>query len=148
MSNFDPDVFLSSTIDAKLDTRLIPVPADEYTAMLEDIRPRLTQGKDGTEYLVFDIVWSIDDVQLKTKLGRDKVTCRQSIFLDRTPDGSIDVGKGRNVQLGRLREAVGQNHAGAWAPSMLKGSAARIKVVHEADKNGEIYDKVVAVTKL
>lgn len=148
-ANFDPDLFLSSQIDATLDTRMFPVPVGEYLAVIEDIKPRIQNSKDGTQqWLIFDIVWNIDDQKVRADLGREKVTSRQSLFIDRTPDGSIDIGKGRNVQLGKLREALGQNKPGAWAPSMLKGQVARVRVVQEPDKNtGDLYDKVVGVAK-
>lgn len=146
---FDPDVFLSTQVTGALDTRLLPCPEGEYPALIEDIKSRLQQ-KDGKEYLIMDVVWLVDDDRVKQATGRDKVQVRQSIFIDRTPQGAMDVSKGKNVQLGRLREAVGQNTPGQpWAPSMLRGAVARVKVTHRPDpETGDIYDKVSAVTSL
>ena len=147
--SFDPDVFLSTQVNAQLDTRLVPCPEGSYLAMIESFKPRITTNKEtGQEYLIMDIQWLIDDQKAKEGAGRDKVMVRQSIFIDRTPQGTLDISKGKNVQLGRLREAVGQNIAGQpWAPSMLTGQVARVKVTHQIDKDtGDRYDRVVAVT--
>ena len=149
MSNFDPDLFLSTSLDSKLDTVRPAIPPREYTAVIDDVIPRMTRSDDGTEYLIFDVLWAIDDQALKDATGRSKITSRQSLFLDMTPSGSIDAGKGKNTQLGRLREAVGQNTPGPWAPSMLKGAVARVKVINDTNKKtGDIFDKVVSVAKL
>ena len=55
-------------------------------------------------------------------------------------------GSNKNVKLGRLREALGQNKNGqAWSFGMLKG-AGPIKVSIEPDKkNPEDYSRVVKV---
>ncbi|MGH2638967.1 MAG: hypothetical protein ACRDF4_06765, partial [Rhabdochlamydiaceae bacterium] len=46
-------------------------------------------------------------------------------FLELTSSGAIDFGKGKNVGLGRLREALGQNKIGKpWSFNMIRGSLA------------------------
>lgn len=152
-SAFDPDLFLSTSVSGALDTRYMPVPQGEYAAIIEEVKARIQPGQGdnaGKEFLIFDVLWLIDDQKVRDATGRDKVTVRQSLFIDRTPDGSIDISKGKNIQLGKLREALGQNTPGAWAPSMLKGQVARVKIGHKPDtKNpGDVFDNVTAVTKL
>lgn len=150
-SNFDPDVFLSIQVDKALDTRVTPVPEGVYPGVIDEVKPKIITGKEtGIEYLLFEIFWLIDDPKVKEATGRDRVRSRQSVFIDRTPQGSLDISKGKNVQLGKLREAVHQNVSGQpWAPSMLIGAAARISVKHEKDKTtGDLYDQVVAATQL
>jgi hypothetical protein len=60
------------------------------------------------------------------------------------------MGKGKNVSLGRLREATGLNEKGRpFGFRMLVGQMARVRVKHRPDnKNPEIvYAEVDAVTK-
>ena len=150
-STFDPDVFLGQSLQGEMSTIYEPCPVGEYPAVCEDLKARLQPSKDGMmEYLIFDLRWRIDDQQLMTSLGRNKLNVFQSIFVDRNSDGSLDISKGKNIQLGKLREALGQNTPGQpWAPSMIRGMAARVKVDHEINKNdGSLRDKVVAVSKL
>lgn len=71
----------------------------------------------------------------KARLGRDKVVVRCDISLDLTPTGQFDNGPNKNVLLGQLREALGQNVPG-WTPAALKGAGPVVgKVTHRSDKN-------------
>lgn len=151
--SFDADAFLSLTIDQPLDTRRTPVPEGEYSATIKDVKPRTgTSKKDGSEFLIMDVTWEIDDVtgEVKAVTGRSPATVGQSLFVERNSGGGIATGTGLNLRLGRLREAVGQNSGGAWAPSMLKGCVARIQVGHRLDDKDPsiVYDEVSRVAKL
>jgi hypothetical protein len=55
--------------------------------------------------------------------------------------------KGKNVSLGKLREAVGQNKPGKpWSPAHLNGAQLDVLVTHRADKDtGDIYAEVKRV---
>lgn len=76
----------------------------------------------------------LDDAE-KARLGRDKLTVRCDITLDLKSDGSLDFGTNKNVRLGQLRDALGQNVPG-WTPNSLRGAGPLIgKVTHRADKN-------------
>jgi len=56
---------------------------------------------------------------------------RQTVWLDVDESGGLDFGRGKNVQLGRLRAAVNQNNAGEpWQPNMLLGQTARCTIKH------------------
>ena len=144
-SAFDADAFMSTSFSEATATTVMPVPPGDYVALIEDVKAR--QAKDST---VLDVVWNIDDPAVKEKLGRTKVTVRQSVFLDFNESGGLAFGEGKNVQLGRLRKAVNQNTAGQpWQPMMLKGQGAKIKVTHRIDKDtGITYDQVSAVAPL
>lgn len=145
---FDPSSFLQTTVTDPFATKFEPIPPGEYIAVLEKLdTPRVTQSGQ----VVWDLHFSIDDADLKAAMGRDKVTCRYSVFLDTTPGGGLASGKGMNVGLGRLREAFGQNAPGApWMPSMMQGKAAKVKIEQTPakDKPGEVYSNVVAVSAL
>lgn len=133
---FDPTTFLNTEVKGAIDTTIIPVPQGEYRAQIN--RPprfRKIDTKDG-ERVVMDVTWEIDDDGVKKTTKLDHPIARQSVFIDLTEEGGIDMTKGKNRQLGLLREAVGQNDARRqWAPSMLEGAMAKVKVEHSENPN-------------
>lgn len=132
MSTFDPQAFLDSSITEANDTKTIPVPQGEYLGVIEKVMPRPWQSKDGTQSgIAIDVLWLIEDQGVKDFLGRDEVKCKQGIMLDMTADGKLDTGKGKNIGLGRLREAVGLNTPGqAFSFQQLPGQMAKVLVKH------------------
>lgn len=142
---FDNDQFLNTSIEGEMSTQTTPIPVGEYQAFVKGIASR--QSPDG-EYTMLDVTWQIDDPtgKVEKETGREVSTCRQTIFLDLLDSGALDLGKGRNVGLGRLREAVNQN-TGAWSPSMLEGSVAMVKIEHRMN-DGNTYADVKGVSKV
>ena len=152
MSNFDPEAFMGTETTDDMDTQVIPIPEDEYTAVVEKVEARLTKV-DNVEKPVLEVTWLIDDTDgsVQKATGRDKNTVRQSIWLDVNESGALATGPGKNIGLGRLREVFGQNKAGkAWNPNMLTGNPARILVNQRVDKNDPevIYNGVKRVAAL
>lgn len=148
---FDPEQFLESTTmtDAN-DTKVIPVPINEYLAAISDVKCRSWTKKDDPSIggLTLDITWQIDDQAVKELLGRDKITVKQGIMLDLTETGGLDMGKGRNVGLGRLREAVELNAPGVpFSFKMLPGRMGRISISHRI-VGEDIYAEVKSVAKV
>ena len=147
---FNPDQFLDMQIEGQNDTKIVPVPAGEYTAMIEEVKVRQWQAKadPSKSGLTLDVQWSIDDASVKELLGRDKVTVKQGIMLDLTDAGGLDMGKGRNIGLGRLREALDLNQPGRpFSFTMLTGRVARVSVSHRiADDN--IFAEVKQVARV
>ena len=147
---FNPDQFLDMQVTESNSTEAIPVPVGEYTAVIGEVKCRSWQKKDDPSVsgLALDISWDIDDESVKELLGRTKVSVKQGAMLDLTESGGLDMGKGRNVGLGRLREAVGLNAPGQpFSFSMLVGRMAKVKVEHRIDGD-RIFAEVKAVTKL
>jgi hypothetical protein len=147
---FNPDQFLDMTVTDSNDTKTIPVPAGEYIAIVEEVKCRQWQSKKDPSMsgLTLDIQWSLDDAGVKETLGRDKVTVKQGIMLDITDSGGLDMGKGRNVGLGRLRDALGLNVPGQpFSFSMLSGRVAKVKVEHRIDGDN-LYAEVKGVAKM
>lgn len=150
---FNPDEFLSSNVDGALSTRLDPTPEGEYKATIKDVaKPRLIQPKDPTKapFAVIDIVWLLDAPDLAAKLGRKELTVRQGVMLD-IAGGKLDTAKGKNITLGRLREAVKQNGPGSWSPTQLVGAGpAVVMVTHRPDKDNSdiVYDEIRKVAAL
>ena len=147
---FNPDQFLDMQVTESNSTEAIPVPVGEYTAVIGEVKCRPWQKKDDPSVagLALDITWELDDEAVKELLSRQKVTVKQGAMLDLTDSGSLDMGKGRNVTLGRLRDAVNLNQAGQpFAFSMLVGRVAKVKVEHRVNGD-QIFTEVKAVAKL
>lgn len=148
--SFDPNTFLDSVVTEANATKIIPCPVGEYTAVVKDVKPRMWTSKNDPSKsgVALDIIWDVDDLSVKEVLGRDSVTVKQGLMLDMNSHGQLETGEGKNVGLGRLREAVGLNQPGRpFSPNMLAGQAARIKVKHRVDGE-DVYAEVERVAKL
>jgi len=147
--SFDPQAFLSASISSSNDTKVTPVPVGDYHGVIEKIAPRQWQSKDGSQTgIALDVFWLVEDADVKSFLGRDTVTVRQGIMLDTTPNGGLDTSKGKNIGLGRLREAVGKNREGeTFSFEMLPGLSARISVSHRISGE-DTYAEVKSVSRL
>lgn len=150
---FDVESFLNQTTTEANSTKLEPVPEGEYVGIISKVSARQWQNKTDPSKsgVTLDVTWDVDDGALKEKLGRDKITVRQGVMLDLSDTGGLDTGKGKNVGLGRLREAVGLNDPGRpFAFAMLTGKPAKIAVKHRIDPNDaeKVYDEVRGVAKI
>lgn len=155
-SPFDAGAFMGASIDAALDTVVKQCPEGEFRAMIDDFDESafrtFTSKNNGKDYTVFGPPFVIQDPTVAASLGRDKVTVfHKGMFIDIGADGGLDTSSGKNVDLGRLRAAVGQNAAGAWSFNNLKGAGpVMVKVIHEADANDpeKKYARVSKVVKI
>ncbi len=146
MGKFDPDAFLHETYEDSASTQETPLPEGEYQAIVSKVEPPF-QTDNG--YVLQKVQFRVDHPELEEELGRKISTARLTIFLDLTESGSLDFGNGKNVGLGRLRSALGQNEAGVpWSPAQMEGNNATIRVKHTPDKNDPeiIYTDVRGVS--
>lgn len=132
MSTFDVNAFQNSQYTDSSSTEYVPVPEGEFTAVVEKYAIRDPKGN-----VILDITWKIDDADVAAETGIDNPQVRQSIFLDvDETSGTLMFGKGKNVQLGRLREALHQNTSGQpWSFGMLLGQVAKIRTKHRIDSS-------------
>ena len=139
---FDADNFLNMQTAEQTSTEYLPIPDNEYTAVVHKLDVRTPKGNH-----IIDITWKLDAPSVEEADGK---WVRQSIFLDITESGSLDSSKGKNVDLGRLREALGQNQPGRpWAPNMMLGQVALVNVKSRVDNDtGRIYHDVKGVAAL
>lgn len=144
-STFDPDMFMNTETTDANDTHFVPVPEGEYPGAVKAVKPRQAGDKP-----VLEITWSVDDAGVREETGLEEPTVRQTVWLDLTPSGNLDFGKGKNVGLGKLREALGQNVPGQrWSPGMLVGQVGLITISHRSGKEpGEVFADVKAVAAL
>lgn len=130
MSGFDFDVFFGQEITGAHETKFTPVPEGEYTGFIDEIA-----GAEFGDSKVLQVTYMLTDERLKEELKMDKVTVRDTVFLEFESDGRLAFGKNKNIKLGKLREAAGQNTPGAWNFRMLTGAGPfKLKISHRFDK--------------
>jgi hypothetical protein len=144
-SMFNPDTFTNMTTEAGFDTRRSPVPEGEHVATVKGFKFR--QDK---EFVILDIAWRIDNQALAESMGLKEAVVNQGVFLDIDANGKLEKGANKNIQLGRVLLALGQN-SGPWSPQMLTGAGpVKLQIIHEPDKKDAtiIYDRIKAVTAM
>lgn len=144
-TDFDPDAFMNETIDQPLETDLKLCPPGEYQATIQDFDATALEnieftykkgkraGEDGSMQ-IFTCPWVISDPRAVAAVGRtDFTTVRQRINLDiDSQTRKLDWGINKNLDLGNVRKAVGQNNPGPWNIGQLRGAGpAIVKVVHK-----------------
>lgn len=149
---FNVAEFMNESIDGVLDTKIEPIPEGEHMAQVatgeKDID--LSSGvspKNNKPWLRLDVMLNFTDPNLAAQLKREQVKGRYSIMLDLNEQGRLDLRPQRNVHLGKLRDAVGQNRPGAWNFNMLKGQPLKVKVKHKTLDSGDTISEVVSVTR-
>ena len=146
MNDFSPEAFLGVNQSGANSTDYALPPEGEFLAVAGDKVAARQITKEGNISTIVDIPWQTEDPAVAEATGRQITTTRQSVFIDLLPDGKgLDMSKGQNVQLGRLREAINQNDASkSWNFNMIAGNQAIIKVAHTPDGK---YANVVAVAR-
>lgn len=152
MPTFDPDLFMQQQVDQPLETEFRLCPEGEYQAMIGDFTSEAFEqidfqykrgpnaGQPGT-MTKFSCPFVISDSRLAAELGRDTATVMRQIILDIAPDGGLDFGPNKNVPLGQIRNAVGQNNPGPWQISQLRGAGpVMVRVVHRSGKRNDGSD--------
>jgi len=147
MSGFDPETYMHEEYTESTSTRQTPLPEDEYLGTVTKVE---TPFKTTNGYWLQKCHFRVDHPELTEELGRKASTVRLTLFLDLTASGSLDFSTGKNIGLGRLRAALGQNEAGEpWSPSYMEGNQAMIRVKHTPDKDDpeKIYEEVRGVSR-
>jgi hypothetical protein len=156
---FDASAFLNQTVDGPMSTVFPVCPEGEFTMKITDdgdIASWFSEAKwtdkntgEARSAPTVTIPVEILDDAVRQKLGVQKVTSRLKMFLDMS-GGKLDTSEGKNVRLGQLRAAVGQNTPG-WNFSMLKGAGPFVgRTILVSDRNNpEIkYSEVSRVAKI
>jgi hypothetical protein len=151
-SAFNAAAYEAATTTDSSSTSVTPIPEGEYNAIIEDYKWNSgTSKRDQSQFVSFNVIYRIlDDTNEVTNLIGREPKLTQSYFVDTNPQGTFDFSKGKNVWLGKLREAVGLNAPGAqFTFSMLKGQALRIVVTQEPAKDSDdVYNRVKSVGRL
>ena len=154
-SSFSVDSFTQGQFEGEGDTRRVRIEPKEYQAVVvgpfgDEKGTRVRTTDKG--HIILEIVWQPDDEAQRQALGMEKLpSVRQSIFLDVTESGGLDMGPLKNGDLNRLREVFDMNKPGVkWGFADFVGKAAKIKVVHRTNKEDpdNPFVNVAAVSKL
>ena len=152
-SSFNVAAFAEAQFEGANDTRYLRIEPKEYLAQIvgpfgEDKKTRLRTSDKG--FLMLDVVWQPDDEEQRQKLGLEKLpTVRQTVFLDITPQGGLDMSPYKNGDLGRLRTAPGLNVDGQrWSFHDFIGRPGRIKVEQKPNEKDPAnpFTNVTSVT--
>ena len=152
LSMFDPETFMQTQFEGQMSTKLILIPAQDWPGLITKVLPKKSLI-DGEDRAILDVQWCIEDPKCTEVTKQAKNFVNQAHFLDiMFVDNQpvLDFGEGKNISLGALREALGQNTNKKWSPMMLMGQAGTIRIGHKPDKNDSsiIYAKVTKVTSL
>ena len=137
-TTFDPESFLDATLPGSNSTKRELVPMGVYKASVGklEVKNGIIQ-KDGPNFgkpwVALNIQWWIENQPINAALDQAKITVYDSCFLELDDDGRPAMGKGKNVQLGKLREALGLN-SGPVQFRAFEGRPATINVGHEPYK--------------
>lgn len=146
---FDPAQFIDlQTTEAA--SRRPPLPVGDYQALVENLefKPWAKDDKSGVRCEAKLKITVPPSTKEQLGLQQDTITLTQSIFLDVNEAGGLDWAPGRNGQLRKYREALGQNTAGQpWSPRMMIGQPLLVKITHEMYE-GEVQERVGGVAKL
>ena len=135
---FDPETFLDATLPGSNSTKRELIPMGVYKAYVSKLEVKNgIVNKEGENYgkpwVALNIQWSIEDQPINNVLEQKRVVIFDSCFLDLDDDGRPAMGKGKNVQLGRIREATGTN-SGPVQFRALEGKPATLNLIHEPYK--------------
>lgn len=145
MSAFDPNAFLQTTYTESMATQYVPIPEGIFNVVTG--QPTVAHGvseKNQQPWYRLDLPLTVDSDEVRQALGRDEVKTKFTIMLDLDENGHLARGVGRNVQLGRLRDALGLNTEGEeFSLPMLGGRTAKASFVHRANpkRQGEVISE-------
>lgn len=151
---FNADTFLNQTVSGPMSTSVTPCPEGEFKAIIDDGDKWITFAggtSDKGEWNKVSILFNILDEGVRAQLKRDKVFVPMQSFLDVTDSGTMDTSEGKNVKIGRLRDAADQMADNNWNIGKLKGKGPFIvKVSQRADKDDPSikYAEIVRVAKI
>lgn len=146
MNDFDPDAFMSQTIDQPLETERTLIPVGEFRMSIGDftrdafetIEFEYKRGPNAGEqghFTKFNCPILIDDDGVRKATGLERPQIIFSCNLDLDENGQLLWGPNKNIDLGKLRHATGQNNPGPWSVGQLRGAGPFMgKVAHREGK--------------
>ena len=150
-SSFNPEQFLGAALTAPLTKRPPASAGRPFDAIIQmpKIRPWSSE-KGGVSRSGFaaDIPLAIQlPPEEIAKVGQDSITLTDSVFLDTTPAGGLDMAPGRNRGLRRYYDATGLNKPGTTMQH-LAGRNVKVILKHQIadDGSGDRYERVDAIT--
>jgi len=149
-SAFDPSTFLDATFTEALVKRP-PLPVGDYTAIIDKLEGRKWTSKDGSKAGgAWDVALVLQvpaETQASLNLKDPTITLRDSIMLDVTDNGTLDMSLGKNNKLRKYREACDLNKPGEpFSARMFVGRVITVKLGHEIYE-GEPVERINGVAR-
>lgn len=151
-SNFNPEQFLGAALTAPLTKRPPASAGRPYDGTLQAPKIRSwTSEKNGEHREGFAADIGVE-IQLPpeeaTRVGQERITLSDSVFLDTTPGGGLDMAPGRNRGLRRYYDATNLNKPGTTMQS-LAGQRVKVVLKHDLakDGSGDIYERIDGIIK-
>lgn len=135
---FDAEAFQNAIITDANSTNLVPWVPGDYMVSIKKVELKSgTVQKQGANY---GKPWAGLSVQVEADRSilpeGASPYASGMVMLDLTDAGGLDTSKGRNIGLGRLREAAGCNIAGqAFQWSQLEGRTVKVSTGLRTDQN-------------
>ncbi len=146
--SFDAQALLNATTAEANSTKLLPAPVGDYVGQVSKVDVKSGVSKStGEIWCRLELYLESEDPKLE-QIGMKKKNFRADALLELTPMGTIDTGQGKNVALGRMREAAGLNQPGQpFSLGMFQGQVFKFTVEHQPDQNDpeKIYERVKAL---
>ena len=146
MGTFDPTSFMDATFSETNDTKVVPIPIGDWPAIIEEPKMAEWKSRDGLKSgWKLSMTMKIDSPEVAAITLRETNKVRHDVMLDLTESGALDMGKGKNVGLGRLREACNLNKPGEpFSFRMFDGKMIKVRIGHRVDGE-DIFSEVKAV---
>lgn len=146
-SKFNADAFLNQTVEQVLDTKRIPFPEGERDDLVvRDVSINSGTNKSGDNagkpWVRLKVKVSTTDANVAEEMNLDEgqePIVYWDEFLDLDDNGQLAVGAGKNVKLGKLRHACGQNTDEAWTIRDLVGAVLGGEISHRLTQEGDPY---------
>lgn len=139
MSIFNAEALKQVVIEGAMDTEAIPFPIMEaVVAVVKSFTIEAIKDK-----VKLTVIWNCNAPEVAEVTGREDNNIRQNVWLDLTASGNLDLGRGKNVGLGKLRTALGQNDPSEpWGFGHIVGQVAKLRTSQRLGDDGTIYAEV------
>lgn len=126
----DLESLKSQTVTGAMPTNIPPCPEGEWLGQIEKLDVRSGDRNDGTKWHQLVVTWNILSDEARAAAGRENLRCNQNCWLDLDESEQLIAGDPtKNVDLGRLREAFGQDGVENWSVAMLEGTPPATVIV-------------------
>jgi hypothetical protein len=146
----DINQFINEANDAVPSADFVATPENEYAMYIKPGSTKIFDGESekGGKYRLYTAQVVVDDEGARQATNLEQPTARIRMFLDVTETGSLAKGPNRNVKLGALLRATGQDRPG-WTYGALEGVAFKGRVKHVPDNRdaNRVNAEVVTFTR-
>ena len=136
--SFDADAFLQQTTSEAMAEERVPVPEGDHDTQIMELTFRDGRTQENKPWVQMTVKAKVLDPNIAEEMGLDDAFLYKRMFLDLTEDGALAFGTNKNVELGQLRAACGQNVEGEeWNLGMLQGASVGMVCGHRMNDKQE-----------